>query len=440
MATLSNCVALQNFQSILQARNLRVPALLPLLVGLGLGDALGLELLDVLLHGVQLALLAVPIVVVFGHGGLEILDLRLLALLVCDQGRPPLPVFLGLRVVLLLLLGLIVREFSDGFGEIGFHNFQHGDDPAGGSPGLGLGGGRAGLLLHESEGGSGLLHQGAVIVFCRIVVTEYLQSSLNTLQTVVVILEGHVKRLLLLGADGIQLLLSYTDFPLLGNHLAQALLELGDGALGLVQSSCQGLNPPLMIAFLGLAFRHLLVAKRLGVRLFGSFLLEFRDHLANHALDLAEYVTARDTGGPDPRRQLRQTNLLQPLDDLPSLIRGDSSPAVSLDLHEGLRILFSHLGLRVLRLVGLLGRLGNNLHGLGQYLKLLAVLLHFALEFRGFGHAIVLNLLQTVALFLEIFLGHFQVSFSPCQSLLSQRLRRLPLLQLTDLRHHVLIN
>merc|ERR1719316_1858200 len=78
---------LEDLERLLEARNLRLAALLPLLVGLGLRNADGLELLPVLLDGIELLLGAADVLLQTLEERLRfllvlrlVLDLRLLRL------------------------------------------------------------------------------------------------------------------------------------------------------------------------------------------------------------------------------------------------------------------------------------------------------------------------------------------------------------------------
>merc|ERR1719258_79244 len=170
---------LEDLQRVLEARNLRLAALLALLVRLGLRNALGLQLLPVLVDRVELLLGPADVLLQALKEGLGlllvlrlVLDLRLLRL------RRDL--VLG-RLLLVDLDRLILGRLAlrEQLREVGFNDLEHADDTRSSAAFLGILG--LGLGMHPGMRLRAGLEQGLLLL--GVVVTQHLQCHADALET-----------------------------------------------------------------------------------------------------------------------------------------------------------------------------------------------------------------------------------------------------------------
>merc|ERR1719329_2041855 len=397
----------EDLESLLEASNLGFTAGLSLFVGLWLGNALLLNLLEVLQDCRELGLNTLLVGAELGDGLVEAGGLLGLVLDICLLGGLLNLVLLGLLIVSLLGALLSCVHLCQVLGEVRFADLQEADDA------------RASTIRRAV----GLVRLGIVLV-------EHFQGKLHAVEALLHLSAVLLPSSLLLRTELVHLGLRLDQGRKLSLQCCDFLAQLGCLGSGGLNVGSELLNLGLLVALLGVGLSQLLIAVSLlgGISL--GLGLELLDHIGDQSLHFRKNIclvaaTKAHSGG-HARGKLGQHRRVLFLGELTD------------ETHDmvGVTSLNERCGLLNVRLISsATSGLHNDLLCGGKCLQFLTTALCFLLVLLGLGHAVVMELRKCLDVFVQVLGGDLEIALGGGLLLLGGRLalRSLGLLLVCEL-------
>mmetsp|Transcript_65142 Transcript_65142/g.201695 ORF Transcript_65142/g.201695 Transcript_65142/m.201695 type:complete len:371 (-) Transcript_65142:140-1252(-) len=282
---------LQSLEGLLEASNLRLAPLLPLLVGRGLCHTAALQPPVVLRDGCELGIKAVFVRGKLRDRLLQRLDLLALVRDVLVLGRRGDLVLLRRPLVLQLEVSLLRLLLCEAVRHVRLHDLQQPDDAAACAGGLLVRGGHVGVLAHQVPD-AGAVQQRLRGRLVRVVLAEDAQHLPHAR-------EARLKRGLgvdvvsvALLADAVQLRLRLRQHRKFALQVLDLLFEARRLRHGLLNHDCELRGIIRQLPLLSLCLGHLTVAEGFLGGLAAGLRLQLRNHALDEALDLREGVSA----------------------------------------------------------------------------------------------------------------------------------------------------